>query len=347
MSPNIRAVLLALVAFALFSTHDVVVKFLGESYSPFQIVFFSVLFGFPVATILLLRDETPGTLIPQHPWWVAARTVAAVVTGASAFYAFSVLPLAQTYAIIFASPLLITLLSVPMLGEKVGLRRGLAVLVGLVGVLVVLRPGSTQLELGHLAALACAVSGAFASIVVRKIGREERSIVLILYPLVANFMVMGALLPLVYVPMPVGHLGLFFAIAAMAMAAMLCLIAAYTHGEAAIVAPMQYSQILWAAAYGFVFFNELPQWNTALGAGIIIASGVYIVLRESSMGDDTTAPVLRTRSRFDTGTVPRVSTMIRARGDVPPGSPEERPPATPRYQNKPKRPSMRGLPGRN
>ena len=171
MTSNQRAVLLSLNAFGIFATHDVIVKLLGASYSAFQIVFFSVLFSFPVATMLLLRDKTVGTLIPRHPWWSLARTVAAVITGASAFYAFSVLPLAQPYAILFASPLLITLLSIPLLGEKVGLRRGRAVVVGRVGVLIVLRPGATALGAGHLAALLCAVSGATASVIVRKIGR--------------------------------------------------------------------------------------------------------------------------------------------------------------------------------
>ena len=95
MTSNQRAVLLSLNAFGIFATHDVIVKLLGASYSAFQIVFFSVLFSFPVATMLLLRDKTVGTLIPRHPWWSLARTVAAVITGASAFYAFSVLPLAQ------------------------------------------------------------------------------------------------------------------------------------------------------------------------------------------------------------------------------------------------------------
>jgi len=343
MSPSLRAVLLALLGFGLFATHDVIVKVLGAHYAPFQIVFFSVLFSFPVATMLLLRDQTADTLIPHHPYWVAARTLAAVITGACAFYAFSILPLAQTYAILFASPLLITLLAIPVLGEKVGLRRGLAVLVGLLGVIVVLRPGSTELSLGHLAALGCAVFGAFASVVVRKIGRDERSIVLILYPLMANFILMGALMPLVYEPMPVIHLGLFFAVAALAIVAMLCLIAAYKQGEAVIVAPMQYSQILWATAFGMIFFAETPTWNRAAGAGIIIASGLYIVLRESRKGAESQAPVLRTRSRFDTGTVPRVSTMIRAQGEEPPLAP----PATKPTRPKPTSPSLRGLPGRN
>ncbi|MEL6914509.1 MAG: DMT family transporter [Pseudomonadota bacterium] len=339
MSVNLRAVTLALAAFGLFATHDVIVKLLGADYSAFQIVFFSVLFSFPVATILLLRDETSGTLIPKHPWWVIARTLAAVITGAAAFYAFSVLPLAQVYAILFASPLLITIMSVPFLGEKVGLRRGLAVLVGLGGVLVVLNPGATTLGLGHLAALTCALFGSFASIVVRKIGREERSIVLVLYPLVTNFVLMGALMPFVYRPMPVEHLSLSFAMAALAMVAMLCLIAAYKAGEAAIVAPMQYSQILWATAYGALFFGELPRLNTAIGAVIIIAAGVYIVLRESRK-PGSQAPVLRTRTRLDTGTVPRVSTLIRAGGAEPPNAP------APGTVSASPSPGMRGLPGR-
>jgi len=92
--------------------------------------------------------------------------------------------------------LLLTLLALPLLGEKVHLRRWIAVLVGLCGVLVVLQPGSTNLNLGHFAAMAAAVGGAFASVIVRKIGREERTVVIMLYPMMANFLVMGRLLHL-------------------------------------------------------------------------------------------------------------------------------------------------------
>ncbi len=309
-SSGFKGPLFALVAFGIFATHDVFIKMLGGIYSPIQIVFFSVLFSFPLATVFLLRDTTSDTLLPKHPYWMAARTVAAVITGFSAFYAFSVLPLAQTYAIIFASPLLITILAIPILGERVRLRRWLAVIVGLIGVLVVLRPGQVPLELGHLAALAAAFFGAFASIIVRKIGREERTVVILLYPMVANFLVMGALLPLVYVPMPINHLGMIVIVATFAWIAGRFLIAAYTAGEAATVAPMQYSQILWAAFYGTLFFGETPTTNTLIGAGIIIASGLYIVLREARAEVSDTTPVLRTRSRPETGTTPRISPSL-------------------------------------
>ncbi|MEM7470391.1 MAG: DMT family transporter [Pseudomonadota bacterium] len=306
---NTKGALFALAAFAIFSTHDVFIKVLGGTYSPVQIVFFSVMFSFPLAMLYLMRDATSGTLIPKHPYWMAARTVAAVVTGFSAFYAFSVLPLAQVYAIIFASPLLITILAIPILGEVVRLRRGIAVLVGLVGVMIVLRPGQTELELGHMAALAAAIGGAFSSIVVRKIGREERSVVLLLYPMMANFIVMATMLPLVYVPMPIEHLGMLGIVAVFAWIAGRFLISAYNSGEAVIVAPMQYSQIIWASIFGFLFFDELPDLATILGSSVIIASGLYIVLRESRSSDSET-PVLRTRSRAETGTTPRIGAML-------------------------------------
>lgn len=299
---------LALLAFALFSTHDLIVKSLGGSYSPVQIVFFSVLLGLPLATLMLMRDRTDGNLRPRYPGWTALRTGASVLTGISVFYAFSVLPLAQTYAILFATPLLITLLSVPVLGERVGWRRGAAVLVGLAGVLVVLRPGQgTELGLGHFAALVGASANATASIIVRKIGSAERNVVLLLYPMMANLLVMGAMLPFVYRPMPLADFGALAGMAALALVASLCVIAAYKRAPAFQVAPMQYSQMIWAVLFGALFFAETVDIFTILGAAIIIGSGIFILFREDTANVSENRPVLLTRTRTDTGTYPRVS----------------------------------------
>jgi S-adenosylmethionine uptake transporter len=89
---NVVGAVLALISFGIFATHDVVVKFLGSQYSAVQIIFFSVMFGFPLVMFLLIRDRSDGNLRPRHPWWTALRTAASVVTGVSAFYAFSVPP---------------------------------------------------------------------------------------------------------------------------------------------------------------------------------------------------------------------------------------------------------------
>ncbi|PVA06268.1 DMT family transporter [Thalassorhabdomicrobium marinisediminis] len=317
MSANAKGALFALLAFGIFATHDVFVKTLGAEYSPIQIVFFSVLFSFPLAAVTLMRDAKPGTLLPRHPYWLGLRTIASVTVAISAFYAFSVLPLAQVYAILFASPLLITILAIPVLGEKVRLRRWLAVLIGLSGVLIVLRPGSEELTLGHLAALASAVGGAIASVIVRRIGADERPVVMLLYPMMANFFIMGAALAFVYKPMPIEHLGLIALVAAFAFTAGRLNISAYQHGEAAIIAPMQYSQIVWATVYGALFFNETIDQPTLIGAAVIIASGLYIVLRESRAGSSANTPVLRTRSRHETGTYLRAGPLLRLIGRHP------------------------------
>jgi len=317
-SANLRGALLALLSFGIYASHDAVVKLLGAGYSPFQLIFFSVLFGFPLALMMIMRDPQPGTLLPVHPWWIALRTAAAVVTGSTAFYAFGVLPLAQVYAIVFATPLIITVLAIPVLGERVRIRRWVAVIVGLCGVLVVIRPGTTDLSLGHLAALVAAFGGAVASIIVRKVGAEERPVVLLLYPMLANFVLMAIALPFVYRPMPIQDLALVAFMSFLGWVGGVVIIAAYRSGEAVIVAPMQYSQIVWAAAYGWLFFDEGIDGWTAAGASIIIASGVYIVLREGRSGASTHRPVLTGKTRPDTGTAARptlLARMARMRAD--------------------------------
>uniref|UniRef100_UPI0025F36EF0 DMT family transporter n=1 Tax=Phaeobacter sp. TaxID=1902409 RepID=UPI0025F36EF0 len=240
---NIKAACLALLAYAIFSTHDVVVKILGESVSSIQLVFFSSLLSLPMLMLMLIKDATPGHLRPVHPWWMAARSLAMAVIPASAFYAFSVLPLAQAYALLFATPLVITLLSIPILGEQVGLPRLAAVLLGFAGVMVVLRPGTTDLTLGHGAALFAAFCAAFQSVVLRKISAQERRVVLMIYPMLTTFALMGLALPLVYVPMDGSTLAAIAVVALFGFCATLLTVSAYTLGEAAVVAPMQYSQI--------------------------------------------------------------------------------------------------------
>ena len=308
---NVIGALLALAAFGVYATHDVFVKFLGATYSPFQLIFFSGLLGFPLVTLMLMRDRTDGNLIPKHPFWTVVRTITSVLTALAAFYAFSVLPLAQSYAIIFAMPIAITLMAIPLLGEKVGLHRGLAIVAGLLGVVVVLRPGGAELNLGHASALAAAVLGAATSVIVRKVGHDERPIVLMIYPMMANFLVMGLAMPFVYVPVPPDHFAMMFAIAALGLLGGGLVIAAYRRAPAIIVAPMQYSQMIWAIVFGYFIFDEQIDLMTGLGTVIIVAAGIYIVLREDTPMVSKNRPVLENRSRFETGNVPRISLLQR------------------------------------
>ena len=308
---NLVGALLSLAAFAIYASNDVIVKYLGASYSPFQTIFFSVLFGFPLVLLMLIGDRQDGNLLPRHPVPTIIRSVLTVLNAVCGFYAFSVLPLAEAYPIFFAMPILITLIAIPMLGEKVGLHRGVAIAVGLIGVIIVVRPGNANLGLGHLAAIAAAALGAMNSVLVRKIGNSERSVVIMLYPMMANLIAAGIALPFIYIPMPLSHMGMLAAMAALGLIAGLLGIAAYRRAPAVIVAPMQYSQIVWATIFGTLIFGETHDRVTIIGTSIIIASGLYIVLREGKPSVSRNRPVLETRSRIDMGLMPRLSSWAK------------------------------------
>lgn len=282
LSRSARAYGFALLTYVLFSSHDAIVKVLVADISVFQIIFYESLFGLIPLIIMMLMDKNTGNFRPRHPWLMAIRTGLNLIALSSVFYAFGQLPLAEAYALIFATPLLITALSVPILGEKVGVFRWVAVVVGLVGVLVVLRPGVQALSLGHLAALTSAIASALSVIILRKVGNVERSAVMIIIPTLAGIVVMAFILPWVYVPVSLPTLGALAIAGALIVSAQLTMIGAYrAASSAAAIAPVQYTQILWATLFGVLFFDEIPDGWLAVGAAIIIGSGLFVAWRES------------------------------------------------------------------
>jgi len=282
LSRATRAYGFALLSFVFFSTHDAIIKGLGEGMTVVQIVFFGSLFSLVPMALMVLLTKGRVSLKPHFLWLMTIRTGLVLVALTSAFYAFTVLPLSEVYALLFITPLLITAWSVPLLGEHVGLPRWIAVVVGLAGVLVVLRPGIVALELGHIAALTSSLAASLAIVIMRKIGNHEHSVVLMLYPALAAIIAMGAVLPSVFVPMDLGQVGALAVVGGLFIGAQLCVITAYRLAPSvALIAPVQYTQILWATLYGALFFNEFPDIWVAVGAGIIIASGLFVVWRET------------------------------------------------------------------
>jgi len=306
MSASLKGFAAALFAFAFFSSHDAIIKSLGGTYTVFQIIFFSMLFAFVPMSTMMLADKAIDNFRPRHPWLVLLRAALTISAMSCAFYAFTVLPLAEVYALLFATPLLVTALSVPLLGETVRAQRWAAVVAGLIGVLIVLRPGVSALTPGHVSALAAAGSSAMASVLARKLGGKERSAVLILYPLLLSMVVMSMTLPVAYVPVALADLGLMAVVGFLSVMAQYCIIVAYRSAPAAFVAPMQYSQILWATFFGALFFNETPDLFVALGSVIIILSGIFVVWRESQENVSDNTPVLKIANpRVDTGPQPK------------------------------------------
>ncbi len=299
---NLRGVAMALLGFAIFAAHDAIIKHLGQTYAVTAIIFMAVLFALAPTSIMILADRAKENFIPRRPLLVVLRSMLHTGAVLCAFYAFTRLPLAEAYALLFAMPLFVTALSVPLLGEVVRFRRWAAVIVGLCGVLVVLRPGVTEITLGHLAALAAALCAALATIIMRKIGGGERFAVLLLYPMLLSLLVMGATLPASYKPIALEDLALMAVVGLLSMLGQICVITAVRSTPAALVAPTQYSQIIWATLFGALFFDESPDLYVAIGSAVVILSGVFIIWRESRENVSTTNPVLNTSNpRFDTG----------------------------------------------
>ena len=307
-----HAAAFALTGFAVLALHDALIKSL-VGYSVFQIIFFAVLFSLVPFSFYIAADDSAGNLRPVQPGWVLLRSGLMVASAVFGFFAFRTLELAQVYALLFSMPVLVTLLAIPLLGERIRLIRGVAILLGLAGVIIVLRPGTIELGAGHLAALLAALCGATSAVITRRIGTTERSATLILYPVIANILLTGVMLVFVYRPMPIVDLGKMAAIGVLAMLGQLLIIRAYRAAQAAFVAPFQYSQMLWAVFYGFVWFDEWPDRYVYAGAAVIIVAGLMIMWRESAAGVSRNRPLLRTRNLRPASAPPMKSSECESR----------------------------------
>jgi S-adenosylmethionine uptake transporter len=286
-----RGIGFAVLAFALFSSSDAFVKWLaGAGYPVAQLSTTFALFALLPVAWLVVRAGGLRSLKARSPLWVGIRAALLAADTVCAYYAFGALPFAEAYAIFFGTPMLVTALSVPFLGEHVGWRRWLAVVVGFAGVLIVLRPGFAELTLGHAAAIAAMVFFASSLLVLRRIGNAESSAAMIFWVLFALLLVTAPLVPAVFVPpspfdlalMGIGGLLLGFA--------HVTLIEAFRAAPAAAVSPIHYSQIIWAVLLGFLVFDELPDIWVAAGSAVIVGSGLFILWREKIVHAEPPAP---------------------------------------------------------
>lgn len=272
---------LGLLAFGAYSAYDVLAKVMGGAYHPLQIIAAAGLMTMPLLVLVhAVLDRGAGSLRPVRPGLMALRSLGTILNFITGVTAFTLLPLAEAYVIFFTMPLFISLLAVPVLGERLDPLRGFAVLLGLAGVVIALDPRATPLGLGHALALTGALVGAMNYVIIRKTGAVERTSVMLIWPQVALFLVVAATMPFVYRPMPVRDLGIAAVMALVLMAGMLTILAAYRRAPAIVVAPMQYSQIAWAAIFGALLFGEEMRPGTFFGMVLIAAAGVMVVARQ-------------------------------------------------------------------
>lgn len=286
MTEATRGIFLAFFAYGAFACSDAFVKQAGRlGTGVLEIGLFITVFA--IIPILIRKPEGErwrDMFDMRNPKIVWLRAFSGFVGAISGYYAFTHVPFAEAYALIFLIPAFATLIAVIFFGERPGWRRWLAIAVGFIGVMTVIRPGFREIELGHLAGLGCSFFGAITLNALRQASQSERRITLIGVTALVGTIGYGLMaLPGFIAPSPQG-LAILAAGGILSGIAQLSVIRAAQLIPANRIAPTQYSQMLWAIGIGLIFFAEFPDGLTVIGMGIIALSGLMIFWREEARG---------------------------------------------------------------
>ncbi|QJD91526.1 DMT family transporter [Duganella dendranthematis] len=271
-----------LTAVAMFSFMDTSMKLLSAHYPAMQVTALRSLSSLPLLCgYMLYRGAFKTVLRVRWPMHVF-RAVLGIAMLTTFAYGLKSLSLAEAYSIFFIAPALITALSVWVLKEHVVAGQWVAIAVGLLGVLVVLRPeGTGFLSLGGLAILAAAACYAVSAISARVLARTDSTEAMMFWLLTLMAVGAVALSYNSWVPVRAEHGWILLALALSGFFGQLAITKAFSTGKASIVAPFEYTALAWGVAIDWLLWQALPDGYTLLGAGIIIASGVYLVRREA------------------------------------------------------------------
>ncbi len=277
---NLRGLLFMLAGFFAFSMADFLAKVLTEFYSPIQIVWTRQL-GITTGVLILILLKGPQLLRSVAPGLQIARGLCAICSALLFVIALKYVPLADAVAVSFVAPFMVTLLGALLLREQVGLRRWSAVAAGFLGTLIIIRPGSGVMHPAILFVVAAATAFAVRQILSRYLGNRDRTETTLAYTAFTSILLLAIPLPLVWL-MPAGpHIAIMAAMAILAAFGEYLIIRALEIALAVVVAPMQYAMILFSSLWGFLATGYLPDIWTWLGAAIIIASGLYMMIREA------------------------------------------------------------------
>ncbi|HYG87727.1 MAG TPA: DMT family transporter [Azospirillum sp.] len=274
-------ILMMLVAVALFSVLNVLVKAAAADYPLNQVTFFRNAFALVPVWATVMVQGGLRSLHSRRPFGHLWRSCIGLLSMTLMFWSFHLLPLADAVALNFAAPLFLTALSVPLLGEKVGIHRWSAVAVGFVGVLVIVRPSADMLQLGAVVALSAALAQSFAMIAIRQLTRTETANTIVFYFTLITTGLSALTLPFGWRTPDLQGLAILVGTGLVGGVAQLFMTRAYTLAPAAVIAPFNYASIVWAALFGWLLWHDVPTWNVIAGAAIVVASGCYILHRET------------------------------------------------------------------
>lgn len=275
-----HGIALMLATMTVFATQDGITKHLSTEYAVPEILWVRYTFFVFFALWMTRREGLRRTLRSAMPILQVLRAATLVCEISLFILALRHLPLAGTQSVMACTPLVVTALSVPMLGEQVGLRRWSAVAIGLIGMLVILRPGFGVFQPAMGFALAASFLYSLYQILTRKVSLVDGSGTTLVYTAIVGAVILTAVGPFYWRMPDAAGWGLLLTIALTAATGHLLFIKALGAAPASVLQPFSYLLLVWATIIGYLFFGNLPDGPTVVGAGIIVASGLYTLYRE-------------------------------------------------------------------
>ena len=278
----LKGIFLFITAIFLISIVDTICKFFTKDLHAIQIVW-GYLIGINVTLwiFFFIRGEKLSKLVKSNRLVLQLiRPAFLICSISSLFLGLTYLPIAEATTIGFVAPLFITALSVPILREKVGIHRWSAVVIGFLGVIIIVRPGTEFWHIASIMPLLGAFFFALFQIMTRLLSATENTYTTLFYTGLGGLGWSSLMVPFVWSPMLRIHFFVFFSIGIMGAIAHLCMISAFDRAEASFLAPYNYTKLLWVAVLGYIIFGDIPSLEMWLGAFIIVSAGFYVFSRE-------------------------------------------------------------------
>lgn len=290
-----RALLLMALAVPLFALMDAGLKLLSPHYPPMQLAALRGLASLPFILVWVMATLGLPALL-QARWSLhLLRAVLGIAMMAGFIYGLRTLPLTTTYAITYVAPLLVTAFAVPVLGEKVGPRRWTAIGIGLLGVLVILRPsGEGMFSSAGLAVLLAACCWAASALTVRLLARTDSAQTMVFWLMAMMGVGAGLLAAGQWQALRPADLWLVAGVGLAGSLAQIALTEAFRRGEASLVAPLEYTSLVWAVVLDVTLWGVLPDGVTWVGAAIVVVSGLYLLRRERVRAGASTSAAMET-----------------------------------------------------
>ncbi len=264
--------------------NDAFAKWLGAFYPVVEVAFLRMLFALPMIVAAALVFGGAGALSTRRPLAHLGRGLLATFATLTFFLGLTLLPLAEVTAIAFAAPLFVTLLAVPLLGERPGPVQWTATCVGFLGVLLIVRPGGGTFTLAALLPLATALAYALLMLTARMLGRGETIWATMFHATFVPLLITAAMLPWYWQPLALEHLPYFIGLGFFGGLAMTLITQGFRIGIASVVAPFDYTGLVWATVFGWLIWGEIPSSLSVLGGLVITACGVYLAWAQARDG---------------------------------------------------------------